>query len=691
MAKKKNESTEVTRQTEYRSKKNSNTKKNNTKKTTTEKTLTKKELTEDKTLSTDFVEKDLMSKNKINNDKTDLVTSTRKDEFKMENKNGRVFVNFFLCFVLLIGLGFFLLTLYIDRNDINIFNIISSLLLMLFTICFVPIGLKSKNKVLLFICALLLGSYFGFGIYSSLSSTPTVATYSSGMKDFTNKNLTDVVKWAEKNNISLKQEYEFSDMVGEYEIINQDIKAGTNLKKVKELTVVVSEGPNPYKEIIIPNMVSWDCDRVIEFVEKNYLSNVDVEFVESDKAVDTVIEQSKAGNIKRDEELKLTFSYGEELGYDEVKLIDFTEKTEFEVMFYMKQHHLNYEFAREFSNKIKRNLAMEQDKKPGTLVKVDDEKVKVTFSKGKEIKVPNLLNMSMSEITEWVIENRLKLEFSDKYDEKVKANKVISASHKENDKVEQGDTIKVVISKGSLKMPKFSSYEDFREWADKYEIKYEEKHEFNSDVKAGEVISYSYKTGDVIKNDDVIIVTISDGEAVKVPALDGLTKSQVESKLSKLGLKYSFVYKYSNSVKENLVISQSISAGSEISANTTITVTISKGKNNESEPDNKKTTSSNGSSSNNTNANTEQNCKEEIIPGEKLRKMNDIFRNNNSFDEVKNALISYFNSLNVKVSVVKVTGDEAGNASSGSYIGGLKPSDEVKSCNSTPYVIKVAG
>ena len=71
--------------------------------------------------------------------------------------------------------------------------------------------------------------------------------------------------------------------------------------------------------------------------------------------------------------------------------------------------------------------------------------------------------------------------------------------------------------------------------------------------------------------------------------------------------------------------------------------------------------------------------------------MNNIFRNNNGFDAVKNALVSYFNSLNVKVSVVKVTGDEAGNASSGSYIGGLQPGDEIKTCNSTAYVIKVAG
>ena len=65
----------------------------------------------------------------------------------------------------------------------------------------------------------------------------------------------------------------------------------------------------------------------------NYLSNVSVEFISSDQDVDTVIEQSTSGNLSRDEEIKLTFSYGEELGYNEVKLIDFTNKSKFEIEF----------------------------------------------------------------------------------------------------------------------------------------------------------------------------------------------------------------------------------------------------------------------------------------------------------------------------------------------------------------------
>ncbi len=531
------------------------------------------------------------------------------DEFvekKKVKRPKRILINFFLIIVLLVGLASFIVNLYFIKNSTNLlYTIITSLLLVLFAIIFIPISNSSKNKGAICFGSLCLIGYFVFNIITNLGVVD-INKFNT-MEDFTGKNLTEVVKWAEENKITINQDYEYSDMVQEYKIISQNVKAGTSLKDCDELTVAVSEGPNPSKEVVVPNMLTWDAERVVEFVTSNYLSNVKVEFVESDKNVDTVIEQDKSGNLKRDEEINLVFSYGEELGYEEVKLIDFTKKSKFEVEFYLKQHHLNYKFERDFSDKIKHDLAFKQNKKPGTMVKINDEEVVITFSKGPKIKVPDLTKMNLSEIVEWVIKNKLKVEFSDKYDDSIKENEVISASHKKGDVVEQGETIKVVISKGSLKMPKFKSFDEFREWADKYEIKYEEKHEFSSEVKAGEVISYSYKTGDTIKNDDVIIVTISDGEAVKVPNLKGLTKSEVIKKLEKLGLKYSFVSRYSDTVSEGKVINQSISAGSEISENTTISVTISKGK----APEEKKT-NSNSSTNNRVEENNTPACDESI-------------------------------------------------------------------------------
>lgn len=281
--------------------------------------------------------------------------------------------------------------------------------------------------------------------------------------------------------------------------------------------------------------------------------------------------------------------------------------SKFEIEFFMKQHQLKYSFDEDFSNKEKRGYGMKQNIEAGKKVKVNDQEVKVTISKGPEIKVPNLEGMTITEVTEWAIKNKVKLEFSDKYDDSVSENAVISTNYSKGKIIEQGTVIKIVLSRGKLKMPKFKSFNEFREWADKYEIKYEEKHEFNDSVAAGEVISYSYKTGDTIKNDDTIIVKISDGKKCEVPNLKGLTKKEAISKLEKVNLKYNFVYKASNDIAKDKVISQSISAGSEVSSGTTITVTLSNGKkesssnsSNSSKPNNSNSSSNNNSNDNNT-------------------------------------------------------------------------------------------
>ena len=52
-------------------------------------------------------------------------------------------------------------------------------------------------------------------------------------------------------------------------------------------------------------MVTWDSERVLKYVKDNHLSNVVVEFVMSDQAKDTVIEQNTSGTFRRNDELNL--------------------------------------------------------------------------------------------------------------------------------------------------------------------------------------------------------------------------------------------------------------------------------------------------------------------------------------------------------------------------------------------------
>ncbi|MBQ6477697.1 MAG: PASTA domain-containing protein [Bacilli bacterium] len=596
-------------------------------------------------------------------------------------KERHTFVNIMLFLCIISSIGSVVSTLLYKGNDLNLLYLLTNVvLLFLFSVFFVSSSItnNTKHKGSIFVSALLLTIYNTLGILITMNvfTFPTL----NKVEDFRGKSLTTVVDWATKNNIELDQEYEYSDMIGEYKVISQNLKPGSNPKD-KILTVSISEGPSPNKDVVIPNMVTWDSERVLKFIKKNHLSNVDVEFTESDKVRDTLIEQSKSGNMKRNDSIKLTFSLGDD-PLESPRLIDLTKKTEFEAVFYLKQHKIKYNINKDFS-KIKRGLVSKQSIKPGTVIK--DQEVNITISKGKKIKVPNLKKMDIDSITKWVITNRLKLDFTDQYDEKIKDNHVISANYKKGSIIEQGSLVTIVISKGKLKMPKFKSLADFYEWADKYKIKYQEKHEFSESVKQGEVIKYSVKAGKAIKNNETIIVTISDGKECKVPNLKDLTKSEAIKKLKDAHLNYNFVYKNSNSIKKDRVMSQSISAGKKVSSNTTVTVTLSNGK--------KEVVEARKSSSKSTSRKTTPSkpstptCtpKTYVVSGS----MRNVFNSNSGYSAVSSALYSFFRSNypNVKISVVGV--GETG-MSSGSYVSGIAPGSSVTSCQASAYVIRIA-
>ena len=629
---------------------------------------------------------DIISK-EIDNHKKDNNDTNNRVYYKPDNYKHPL-VNAFLILVLICGIIYFIIN--IACKPISSFTgIMNILLITLFSIVFVGIGIsinkKSKNSFVL--CGIILLAYFMINSLDMLNIVKVTSV--TRVENFTGRSLVDVVKWAELNNVELDQEYEYSDMVEDYKIISQSVKAGTKVDGLKNIVVAVSEGPNPSKELIIPSMIGWDNERVIQFVEDNYLSNVDVDFVISEKEEGTVIDQTTTGNMKRNDYLKLTFSIGEEYNDSEFKLIDFTNKSKFEILLYMREHRLNYDTTYDFSNKIKRDHGVKQSVSAGTMVSPNNEEsILITLSKGKKIKVPDLTKMTMTDITNWVIKNRLKVEFNDKYDDTVQEGNVISADKSAGDILEQGSVIKVTISKGSLKMPKFKTFNDFRDWADKYGIKYEVKNEFSSNVSAGEVISYSYKTGEVIKNDDTIIVTLSSGEKVTMPKVVGLTKSQAASKLKDVGINFDFVYS-SSSEKKDIVINQSIRTGSEISKNTTVTITLSNGKATQERQNNN---SNNNSGNNNSGGGGSTTPTPPATPTCKVIecKLNCLYNaiNAGSYNGAVNVIKNWANSCpGLNYQIVGVTDSDS---SAGSIIESPAPNSMLKTCTSSPYIFKIA-
>ena len=604
---------------------------------------------------------------KKNKQEEDFVRKIENKDTKDKKKKNTI-INILVILTIVSCLGFFGGTIL---NGVNLKDIVLALLLLLFTVFFVSVSVtnpsKKKGSNILALIVLIIYQAFGCLVMFNIIKMPTIKV----MENLVDKSLSSAVKWTTDNKIDLEQIYEYSDVVSEYHVIYQNVKPGTKLKNVKKLILTISEGPNPSKEIIIPSMIGWESETVLKYIEDNHLTNIKVEFVKSTSKANTLIEQSKSGNVRRNEEIKFVFSYGEERDFSEIKLSNLTNKSKYEAMFYLAKNGIKYEFVYDFSDSIKKDNVISQNIEPGTMISLTGENVvtvKVTISKGPKIIVPDLKAMSVEEVTSWIIKNKLKVEFKDAYDENIAENKIISASHNKGDAVSEGTVITITISNGKLRMPSLKSLSEFREWATKYNINYDEQHEFSDSVAIGDVIRYSYKKGDTIKNNDTIIVTISDGKKISVPSVIGLTKSAAEAKLKSAGLNYNFVYRYNSNVEKGKVSNQSISAGSTVSAGTTVTVTISNGK----APSN----NGNGGNSGGTTPTPKPSCENILF----------FIQNGNTGSQVLSATRSAYPKFNITATFVDSCSN--GDSVSGSVCNASSYDDkELSTCNKINLII----
>ena len=507
-------------------------------------------------------------------------------------KKKKVFLGLMIAITILSSI-FNLASIILYQSDKSfLINFISGLFVFVFVIFYTFIALNSKKYRLCIFSTFII---LFFNIFRILSNSGCLDILTlPHASDLTNKSLVEVIKWGKKNNIEIKQDYEYSDTIAEYNIIGQSIQPNALIKNKKSITVTVSEGPNPNKDIVIPSMIGASADKGLKFVLDNKLENVIVDFIFSDKEKNSLIEQDTSGSIKRNTPIKFVFSMGDEESIEDTKLIDLRGKSLIEAEFFLKQNNIKYEVKRKFS-KVKNNYVIKTSKEVKSIIKKDSDETLILYvSKGKKVVVPDLEKYSVEKITNWVIKNNLKLEFIEKYDDHVKKNSVLSVNYKKGDIIEQKTLITVIISKGKIIMEKFDSPSDFRIWAEKYNITYEEKYEFSDSIPEGKIISFSHKLGDVIKNNDTIIMTVSKGSKTTVPNVVNLTKEEAIKKLEQAKIKYNFVYEASTKTR-NTVIKQSLASGSEVAENITITLTLSNGK----KPTNNSSSNTNNASTNN--------------------------------------------------------------------------------------------
>ena len=495
-----------------------------------------------------------------------------KKDFSKEKKdnNQKSKLSIFFLIISLIAIIGYSYHVYksLDFKTLEIIDIIKSFSFSLISLIVILILFKINNKkatlYIIFLSLLLIG----YSVFSYSYAKEDVDLY---VLDFINKDYSEVLAWTEKNNIDLNTLHEFSDTVEYNHVIMQNYGIDKLVSEIKTFTVTISDGPNENKEIVAPNFTGFKFDDVMKYIEENHLSNVEIEFIISDKERDTVIEQVGSGTMRRNDLIKFIFSYGEEIETTEVK--DLKGLSLFQATTYLKRYGIKYNLEYEFNDKVKRGYVISQDK-VGEVV----ENITLKISKGKEITVPNFSKMSTTEIAKWATSNNIKIKYESVYNKDYENGKFIKASANENDKIEEGSEIVITLSKGSIIMPEITNISEFKLWATSNNIHYEENLEFSTTIKSGELINVTPKAGEKITENDTIVLTISKGKSVTTPNLIGLTKYEITNKCKSIGLTCTFKYGgLTEGTKKDVSISQSKKSGLTVAEGTNITVTLSSG------------------------------------------------------------------------------------------------------------------
>lgn len=616
------------------------------------------------------------------------------DEIRRSKIKKPLFVYFLVSLLFVLSLGFSIYLIYDAPNRVDeVLWLLNASFIMLISINFV-IGLPRllyKNKsffIALSFIFFLLAIGFNVLYWFKIVKLPVQAS----LPDFTNSSFYEVIEFADKHNISYDDTYEYSDNVLRNNVINQSVKPRTLLKNVKNISFSVSNGPDYGKSLILPDMSGLKTEEVIDFVSKNHLNNVDIVFEENFEVEnDIILRQNVSGEIKRSDKVVFTASLGDKSKLKSVKLSNLKGKSLLFATTYFGKSAIPYELKYEFSSKVQKGMVISTSPSSGKVVTQSD-KVIITISKGKKIVVPDFSSMSFKEIMKWISRNNLIINYSETYSDDVKKGAIISSSHNKGDVVSEDTLIKLVFSKGKLKMLEFNSLDEFVKWANVNQVKYEIKNEFSDSVPKDSIIGFSLEKGKPIEKDTNIVVTVSRGKAIKVPDFSGKAKSSIADTCNNLGISCVFEYVVSDKTPDT-AISQSIGAGTEIASGDSVTIEIAQKKSSAKTSSTPKT-QNNSSNTNNNNSNVVPTNPQPDPPVDTctgkvytVKGLNNVLNNCNSFSDCSSKITSYFNQ-NYNGVIININDDGGSSgASSGSFISGISNGSSVECGKSYTIVL----
>lgn len=203
------------------------------------------------------------------------------------------------------------------------------------------------------------------------------------------------------------------------------------------------------------------------------------------------------------------------------------------------------------------------------------------------LEIPAVVGKSFEEAEILIKSVGLECVYLNEYNDEIPKGYIISQQPSANEKIMSNGRVSVIVSEGMKNplVPELAGLSRDEVIKELYDIGLVAKivEEYHKEIDKDIVISQASKEGTTLKNGDSVTIVVSlgdgSGQTVKMPNLVGKTKDEAEKSMKNVGLVLKLVEKYDDKIKRGIIINQWSNPGNQILVGTTVTASISAGKN----------------------------------------------------------------------------------------------------------------
>ena len=433
---------------------------------------------------------------------------------------------------------------------------------------------QSKVNLLLISLVLSLSVLFGFSMQRNLSIETPIRII-----DFRSMESDALLAWGQENDIQIKTTEEYSEDVQAGMVISQSSIVGERLYAGSTINVVLSKGPNPEVIVNLIDFTGKDIGEIQLFIEENKLMAAEILFEKSDaiQSAYYIKKSIDSESIQRKTPIKFYISTGTRDELTTVSVPDFTEYTRQQISTWSSTNNIKANFVDEFHDTVAAGKVISQSQAANTQV-YDGSSITFKMSLGVGVVLENFVGKTKGAIDKFISDNGLKVNYSFSYNATQNKDVGVSMSPNASVRVPNGSTVNVTLSLGKISVSDFTgkTLSQLNAWVSEQNklganLKVTSTQDYSATTASGQLISQSPSSGD-INPGTTIKASVSKGEGVVVKNFVGGTSTSQE------GLKVSTSQTYHASVPSGQVISQSISSGTKVDTNSSISLVVSLGK-----------------------------------------------------------------------------------------------------------------